>query len=211
MYSRRCGVGRTKGAKNKKTILKEKKLQKTVSEKIKSNDKSVEPTIIEEPKQRMALRLFTLEKKVHDDFIIHISQLGDPKLYESYIVNELMVKYTSGKIKPLKIDKQRLIDYMKAYGHVGFESGTVVEELTELKAANRLLNKPQNSFIQFQYPIVVDHDIKSSLRESPSYVVNELLKMYINDEIKIDLRDFHIKEWEINYNYAIKKKSNHNV
>jgi len=200
------GVGRTKGAKNKKTILKEKKLQKTVSEKIKSNDKSVESiVIIEEPKQRMALRLFTLEKKVHDDFIIHISQLGDPKLYESYIVNELMVKYTSGKIKPLKIDKQRLIDYMKAYGHVGFESGTVVEELTELKAANRLLNKPQNSFIQFQYPIVVDHDIKSSLRESPSYVVNELLKMYINDEIKIDIRDFRIKEWEPKYKYAVKK------
>ena len=142
---------------------------------------------------------------MHDDFITHISQLGDPKLYESYIVNELMVKYTSGKIKPLKIDRQRMSDYMRAYGHVGFESDKVVEELTELKAANRLLNKPQNSFIQFQYPIIVDSDIKSALRESPSYVVNELLKMYINDEIKIDIRDFRIKEWEPKYKYAVKK------
>ena len=194
---------RTKGSKNKKTLLKEQKLHKVDGNLNKLI--IVEPVIHEEPKQRVAVRLFTLEKKVHDDFINHISYLRDLKLYESYIVNELMVKYTSGKIKPLKIDKQRLIDYMKAYGHVGFESSTVVEELTELKAANRLLNKPQNSFIQFQYPIVVDHDIKSSLRESPSYVVNELLKMYINDEIKIDIRDFRIKEWEPKYKYAAKK------
>jgi hypothetical protein len=148
-----------------------------------------------------------LEKKVHDDFITHISQLGDPKLYESYIVNELMIKYTTGKIKPLKIDRQRINDYMRAYGHVGFEYGTVVEELTELKAANRLLHKPQNSFIQFQYPIVVDSDIKSTIRESPSYIVNELLKMYIKEEIKIDIRDFRIKEWEPKYKYVIKKES----
>jgi hypothetical protein len=198
-------MGRTKGAKNKKTILKEKKLQKNITEKIISG-KPIEPVVVEEPKQRIAIRLFTLEKKVHDDFIKYVSQFGDPKLYESYIVNELMVKYTTGKIKPLKIDKQRLSDYMMAYGHVGFEAGTVVEELTELKAANRLLHKPQNSFIQFQYPIIVDHDVKSTLTESPSYVVNELLKMYIKEEIKVDTRDFRIKEWEPKYKYIMKKE-----
>jgi hypothetical protein len=203
-------MGRTKGAKNKKTLLKEKKIQKIVNDKIKTTGKPVvvESIVIpDEPKQRIALRLFTLEKRVHDDFIKFISQFGDPKLYESYIVNELMVKYTTGKIKPLKIDKHRLSDYMRAYGHVGFESGTVVEELTDLKAANRLLHKPQNSFIQFQYPIVVDHDVKSTFRESPSYIVNELLKMYIKDEIKIDMRDFRIKEWEPKYKYVLKKQS----
>jgi hypothetical protein len=203
-------IPRTKGAKNKKTLLKEKKIQKIVNDTIKTTGKPVvvESIVIpEEPKQRIAIRLFTLEKKVHDDFIKYVSQFGDSKLYESYIVNELMVKYTTGKIKPLKIDKQRLGDYMRAYGHVGFEAGTVVEELTELKAANRLLHKPQNSFIQFQYPIVVDHDVKSTFRESPSYVVNELLKMYIKEEIKVDTRDFRIKEWEPKYKYVIKKES----
>jgi hypothetical protein len=202
---------RTKGAKNKKTLLKEKKLQKTVDIKIKSDGKSVvvEPiVIIEEPKQRMALRLFTLEKKVHDDFINHISQLGDSKLYESYIVNEIMTKYVNGKIKLPKIDLDRLHEYMLAFGKVGFEPD-IIHEVDEFKAANRLIHRKQNSFIQYQYAIVVDPDIKLSMSSdiSTSYLVNELLKLYIIGNIKIDLRDFRIKEWEPKYKYVVKKES----
>lgn len=203
-------IPRTKGAKNKKTILKEKKLQKTINEKIKLNGKPVlpEPIVIpEEPKQRMVLRLFILEKKVHDDFMNHIVQLGDPKLYESYIVNEIMTKYVNGKIKLPKVDFERLHDYMLAFGRVGFEPG-VVHEFDEFKTANRLIHKKQNSFIQYQYAIVVDPDIKLSMSKtiSTSYLMNELLKLYIIGEIKIDLRDFRIKEWELKYKYVIKKE-----
>lgn len=198
-------MGRTKGAKNKKTLLIEKKLQKV---EINTDSKQeVVPFILEEPKERVALRLFTLEKKVHDDFIKFISQFGDPKLYESYIVNELMVKYLNGKIKLPKIDKSVVNDYMLAYGHVGFESGTVVEELSELKAANRLLHKPQNSFIQFQYPIIVDPNVKNSLMESPSFIINECLKLYIKELIKVDTRDYKIREWEPKYKSVLRKKA----
>jgi hypothetical protein len=204
-------IPRTKGAKNKKTLLKEKKLQKTVDAKVKSDGKQVdvEPIVIpEEPKQRMALRLFTLEKKVHDDFMNYIFQLGDPKLYESYIVNEIMTKYVNGKIKLPKIDRDKLHEYMLAFGKVGFEPD-VIHEVDEFKAANRLIHRKQNSFIQYQYAIVVDPDIKLSMSKtiSTSYLVNELLKLYSADAIKIDLRDFRIKEWEPKYKYVMKKES----
>ena len=200
-------IPRTKGAKNKKTILKEKKLQKNVTDKVISST-PIEPVIFEEPKHRIALRLFTLEKKVHDDFINHIAQLGDSKLYESYIVNEIMTKYVNGKIKLPKIDRNRVNDYMLAFGRVGFEPG-VIHEFDEFKAANRLIHKKQNSFIQYQYAIVVDPDIKLSMSGdvSTSYLVNELLKLYIIGDIKIDLRDFRIKEWEPKYKYVIKKEA----
>jgi len=205
---------RTKGAKNKKTLLKEKKLQKTGNENIKLNEPvSIESIVIpEEPKDHTALRLFTLERKVHDDFMKHISQFGDPKFYESYIVNEIMINYINGKIKLPKIDVERLHDYMLAFGKVGFEPGTAYEA-DEFKTANRLIHKKQNSFIQYQYVIIVDPDIKLSMSKtvSVSYLVNELLKLYIIGEIKIDFHDSHIKEWETKYNYVLKKRVNHNV
>lgn len=202
-------MGRTKGAKNKKTLLKEQKIQKIVGEQTKTNGKPVvvESIVIpEEPKQRLAVRLFTLEKKVHDDFIKYISQFGDPKLFESYIVNELMIKYINGKIKLPEIDSNKLREYMLAYGHVGFEPGTKVDDIDEFKAANRLIHRASTSFIQYQYPIIVDIDIKSSMN-NPSYTMNECLKLYIDNSIKIDIRDFRIKEWELKYKHALKKNS----
>jgi hypothetical protein len=201
-------IPRTKGSKNKKTLLKEQKIQKIVSEKIKTTGKPVvaESIVIpEEPKQRMALRLFTLEKKVHDDFIKHISQLGDPTLYESYIVNEIMTKYLNGKIKLPKADPDRLREYMWAYGHVGLEPGTKVDEMDEFKAANRLIHRTTTSFIQYQYPIIVDPDIKTSIN-NPSYTINECLKLYMNGNIKVDIRDFRVREWEPRFRYILKKK-----
>jgi hypothetical protein len=204
-------VGRTKGAKNKKTLLKEKTLKN--KDKLDGKRKSVEtskeesPIIIpvfEEPKERLAVRLFTLEKTVHDDFIKHISQFGDPKLYESYIVNEIMKKYLDKKIKLPKPDLERLYDYMMAYGHVGFEPGTKGNEVDEFKAANRLIHRQTNSFVQYQYPIIVDIDIKSSIN-NPSYTINECLKLYIIGDIKIDMRPFRIKEWEPRFKYILKK------
>lgn len=190
-------MGRTKGAKNKKTLLKEKK----------SEQKPIPDIIaIEEPKQKIVMRLFTLEKSVHDDFINHISQFGDPKLYESYIVNEIITKYVDKKIKLPTPDRDRLIDYMSAYGHVGFEPGTK-DVIDEFKTANRLIRKSStNSLVQYQYPIVVDAYIKTSVT-NPSYVVNECLKLYVIGDIKIDMRPFRIREWEPRYKYALKKYS----
>jgi len=195
-------IPRTKGSKNKKTIAKEKLQEVSVSDK---------PIIIEEPKQKLALRLFTLEKVVHDNFIKHISQFKDPKLYESYIVNELMVKYVNGKIKLPLIDTPRMHDFMMAYGHVGFDPSESKElyEVDEFKIANRLLSrKGVNSFIQYQYPIIVDPDIKTCMSSkglSTSYIMNELLKLYVIEHIKVDVRDFKIKEWELMYKSALKK------
>lgn len=200
-------IGRTKGAKNKKTLLKEQKIQKIINEKTKTSGKPVVAESIfipEEPKQRLAIRLFTLEKKVHDDFIKYISQFGDPKLYESYIVNELMTKYVNGKIKLPKVDPNRLREYMLAYGHVGFEPGTKVDDIDEFKAANRLIHRASTSFIQYQYPIIVDIDIKSSVN-NPSYTINECLKLYMDNVIKIDIRDFRIRDWDLKYKPALKK------
>jgi len=216
-------IPRTKGAKNKKTIAKEKLQEsKTITKSVKSITKeklqesktiikSIEPVMNEEPKQRVALRLFTLEKRVHDNFINYISQFGDPKLYESYIVNELMVKYINNKIKLPKVDVERMHDFMMAYGHVGFEPGSSVEfdEMDEFKHANRLMaRKNTNSFVQYQYPIAVDTDVKTSMMSkgfSTSYAVNELLKMYVEESIKVNLRDSRIREWEPKYKYAIRK------
>lgn len=200
IYSRRCEMGRTKGAKNKKTLLKEKKSEQ------KQQFNVPESITIEEPKQRLDIRLFTLEKIVHDNFIKHISQFGDPKLYESYIVNEIMTKYINGKIKLPKADPNKLREYMLAYGHVGFEPGVKVDDIDEFKAANRLIHRASTSFIQYQYPIIVDIDIKSSVN-NPSYTINECLKLYMDNTIKIDIRDFRIKEWELKYKYVLKKKS----
>jgi hypothetical protein len=205
-------IPRTKGAKNKKTLLKEKLLQDAKS------DKSIS---LEKPEQKIALRLFTLEKKVHDDFINYISQFGDPKLYESYIVNELMVKYINNKLKLVKVDVGRMHNFMMAYGHVGFEPDIVktLNEIDEFKNANRLLARKNNSFVQYQYPIFVDPDVKTSMMSkgySTSYAVNELLKMYVEGNIKINMRISRIKEWKIKYDYVVKKyksknKSNHNT
>lgn len=202
-------IPRTKGSKNKKTLLKEQASKN--KDKSDGKRKVIEgPSIIipafEEPKQRVAVRLFTLEKTVHDEFIKHISQFGDPKLYESYIVNEIMNKYVDKKIKLPKPDLERLHDYMMAYGHVGFEPGTKVDEIDEFKAANRLIHRRTNSFIQYQYPIIVDIDIKTSV-DNPSYTINECLKLYIIGNIKIDVRDFKIREWEPKYKYVLKKKA----
>jgi hypothetical protein len=195
-------MSRTKGAKNKKTLLKEKVHKEIIPAKVSPD----------EPKLKLALRLFTLERKVHDDFIIYITKFGDPKLYESYIINELMIKYIDRKIK-LKIDVALMHDYMSVYGKIGFEPTGKPGELTELeefKAANRLLARTTNSFIrQYQYAVFVDPDVKVSMHFSKyntSYIINELLKLYIKDEIKIDTRDFRIREWEPLYQYAMKKK-----
>lgn len=201
-------IPRTKGSKNKKTLLKEKVSHKTSGVVV---EKDLPEIPNPELKHRLAFRLFTLEKKVHDDFIKHITQFGDPKLYESYIVNEIMVRYIDGKIKVSKPDKERLYDYMSVYGTVGFEPGTVTEEMDDfdLKSANKLIHKKSNSFIQFQYPIVVDPEVKLSMLgkvDSISYLINECLKLYVLGELKIDTRDFKIKEWEPEYRYTIKKK-----
>lgn len=228
-------ISRTKGAKNKKTIAKEKLQESKIDIKLTAKKerlqskkpvvkqklqekkiitkpvKPIEPVINEEPKQRVALRLFTLEKRVHDNFINYISQFGDPKLYESYIVNELMVKYINNKIKLPKVDVERMHDFMMVYGHVGFEPGSSVEfdEMDEFKHANRLMaRKNTNSFVQYQYLIAVDTDIKTSMMSkgfSTSYVVNELLKMYVEESIKVNLRDSRISEWEPKYKYAMRK------
>lgn len=168
-------IPRTKGAKNKKTLLKEKVFQKTSSVK---SDKIVLPELlIPKVRHRLAFRLFTLEKKVHDDFMKSLSEFSDPKLYESYIVNEIMVKYLNGKISVPSPDKERLYDYMSAYGHVGFEPGsTPPDAMDEFKAANRLISRQSNSFVQFQYPIVVDPEVKTSMLGrgdiSTSYLIN---------------------------------------
>ena len=196
-------ISRTKGSKNKKTLLKE-----SVIEKIDGNLLYVTTNSIngyDELKQRIALRLFTLEKKVHDDFIKYISHFGNIKLYESYIINEIMIKYVNGKIGLLKIDMYKMHDYMLAYGHVGFEQNG--KESDEFKSANKLIHKKINSFVQYQYPIIVDPDLKTSMMAkgfSTSYVINELLKLYIIGDIKIDLQEIRIKEWENRYNYVIK-------
>lgn len=198
-------IPRTKGSKNKKTLAKE-KLQETTIVK--------QDVIIEEPKQKLALRLFTLEKSVHDNFIKHVSQFGDPKLYESYIVNEIMVKYVNGKIKLPQVDLSRMHEYMSAYGHVGYDpsESKEFEEVDEFKVANRLLSrKGINSFVQYQYPIIVDPDIKMCIPSnglSTSYVVNELLKLYVIENIKVDTRDFRLKEWEPMYKSAVRKLKN---
>lgn len=191
-------IPRTKGSKNKKTLLKE-KLQETKS------DGPIH--VIERPEERIALRLFILERKVHDDFIRYISQFGDSKLYESYIVNEIMIKYIRGKIKLPQVDIERMHDFMMGYGNVGFEPD-VKTVSDEFKIANRLLaKKSTNSFVQYQYKIFVDPDVKLSMlsKFSPSYVVNELLKLYITGNIKIDMRDFRIKEWKVKYDHISKK------
>lgn len=199
-------IPRTKGSKNKKTLIKE-KVQGVTS--------SVKPDIvvIEEPKQKLALRLFTLEKSVHDNFIKHISQFGDTKLYESYIVNEIMVKYIAGKIKPLNIDISRMNEYILAYRHVGYDPSEVKEfgEIDELKSANKLVaRKDINSFVQYKYPIVVDPDIKLSMASkfSTSYVINELLKLYMIGNITIDTRNFRLQEWEQMYKATIRRLKN---
>ena len=195
-------MSRTKGAKNKKTLLKEK-----------LHNKIIVPVEIlpDEPKLKLALRLFTLEKKVHDDFIAHIKKFGDCKLYESYIINELMIKYIDRKIK-LKVDVALMYDYMSVYGKIGFEPTGELSELEEFKAANRLLSRKTNSFIhQYQYAVFVDPDVKVSIqmyfpKYNTSYIINELLKLYIKDEIKIDTRDFKLKEWKPLYQYAMRKQ-----
>lgn len=201
-------IPRTKGAKNKKTIAKER-----VSQEYAIIERPVDIIVKEEPKQRLALRLFTLEREVHDNFIHYISQFGsDNKLYESYIINEIMNKYVNGKIKFPKIDIDLMHDFMTAYGHVGFEPGVSNEfdEMDEFKHANRLMSRrSNNSFVhQYQYPIIVDPDIKTSMLAkgySTSYIINELLKMYIDGNIKIDVRDFRIREWEPMYKSAIRR------
>lgn len=202
-------IPRTKGSKNKKTLLKEKKLHSTP---VVRSETDVPVVVIPEVRHKLAIRLFTLEKRVHDDFMKLLSEYKDPKLYESYIVNEIMVKYLSGKIKIPKPDPDRIRDYMSAYGSVGLEPGTSVEEIEEfdLKAANKLIHKKTNSFVQFQYPIVVDPDVKTSMlgvgTNSTSYTMNECLKLYIIGDIKIDVRDFKLKDWEPEYRYVIRKK-----
>ncbi len=197
-------IPRKKGSKNKKTLLKEKASKKPVSK----VEVDISEVVIPDVKHRLAMRLFTLEKRVHDDVMKLLSEYKDPKLYESYIVNEIMVKFLNDKIKLPHPDVERVRDYMSAYGSVGFEPGTSSKELDELKSANRLIHKKSNSFIQFQYPIVVDPDIKTSMLgrgSSTSYIMNECLKLYIIGEIKIDIRDFKFKEWEPEYRYAIRK------
>lgn len=198
-------IPRTKGSKNKKTLLKGK-----VSTLSNLSEKLPELPILE-VRHKLTFRLFTLEKKVHDDFMKSLSEFNDPKLYESYIVNEIMVKYLDGKIKVPSPDKERLYDYMSAYGSVGFEPGsTPPDAMDEFKAANKLINKKSNSFIQYQYPIVVDPEIKTSMLgkgdSSTSYLINECLKLYIIGQIKIDVRDFKLKDWEPDYRYVIRKK-----
>lgn len=199
-------IPRTKGSKNKKTLLKERSLE-NVGGRIKNAQNFPVTPVFEEEKEHVDVRLFTLEKSVHDAFIKHISQFGDPQLYESYIVNEIVTKIVNGKLKLPVIDKSRLYDYMLGYGKVGFEPGTIIDdEISEFKAANRLIHKGiTNSFIQYQYPIIVDIDIKSSIKVSPSYIVNECLKLYNIGDIKIDLRDFKVRGWEIKYNRVVKK------
>jgi hypothetical protein len=198
-------IPRKKGSKNKKTLLKEKVSNKSISK----VEVDIPEVVIPDVKHRLAMRSFTLEKKVHDDFMKLLSEYKDPKLYESYIVNEIMVKFLNDKIKLSHPDVGRLRDYMSAYGSVGFEPGTLSKELDELKSANRLIHKKSNSFIQFQYPIVVDPDVKTSMlgrgNSSTSYIMNECLKLYVIGEIKIDIRDFKLKEWEPEYRYAIRK------
>lgn len=195
-------IPRTKGSKNKKTLLKEKNVTEIRGRVEQTND----PVIIPEfhdytPKQRVSVRLFTLEKTIHDSFMKDLSHYENPKLYESYIVNEMMTGIVNKKIKLPTPDAERLRDYMSGYGKVGFED----DKVDEFKAANRLVHKTVNSFIQYQYPIIVDIDIKASLQGSPSYIINECLKLYNIGEIKIDISDFKIKEWELMYKYALKK------
>jgi hypothetical protein len=198
-------IPRTKGSKNKKTLAKEKS-----KEIITVNKPTV---VIEEPKQKLALRLFTLEKSVHDNFIKHLLQFGDPKLYESYIVNEIMIKYVNGKIKPLQIDVIRMNEYVSAYRHVGYDPSESKEfnEADEFKSANKLVaRKDINSFVQYKYPIIVDPDIKLSMlsKFSQSYVMNELLKLYIIGNITVDTRNFRLQEWEQMYKATIRRLKN---
>ena len=165
-------MGRKPGSKNKKTILKEKKTN-VIKDDYKSesmikksevitDEDDIEEIVSREPifevKDRFALREFNLEKDVHDQSINKISLLGDTDIYESFIMNEIMKQYVNGEIKLPNIDNNKMYDYMRGYNSIIREPDFNKEstEKLELRAANRLLSKAMNGFIQYKYIVCVD-------------------------------------------------------
>jgi hypothetical protein len=180
------------------------------------SNEPVAPIVIEDPDRiKLELRIFNLEKHVHESFMNKISKDctdKDVKICESYIINELMKLYLSRNIKLDPQPSDVVYNYMQNFSLLSEEPSSDFKEsaeMSEFKLANRRMSKFNNDLVQHKYKVYVDPDAKlfmMSFPLNPSFAMNELLKIYNRNEVELHTDIMFLERFKRRYKYVSSKK-----
>jgi hypothetical protein len=186
--------GRPKGAKNKKTVVKERiAVEKNITiNEVTKEDVAAVPVIVEEERIKLQMFRIALEPEVKKQFDI---KAGIDIVPQSYILYGLATKFLNGEI-PLVMDSDKCNNYMWSFMQF---SGSDNND-SELATANRLLAKHDTGFALKKYPFIFEIHTHFSMigkggSSNTSYLYNELLKIYLAGKVKIDVGG--IGEWKL--------------
>lgn len=191
--------GRPKGAKNKKTVVKERiASEKNITiDKVTKEDIAAVPVITEEERIKLQLFRIALEPEIKKQFDMKV---GIDAVLQSYVLYQLATKYLNGEIQ-LHVDSSKCNNYMKSF--IQF-SGS---DNSELDSANRLIAKHDTGFAVKKYPFLFEIHTQFSMigkggASNTSYLYNELLKIYLDNKVKIDVSG--LSEWKLGGKYLNK-------